>query len=48
MAASVILLAGTLVCAAQDWPTAAGATPDIVARLVADRLHGALDRTFIA
>jgi len=56
MAAVFILLAGTLAAAAQDWPTApvkiivpfaAGATPDIVARLVADRLHGALDRTFI-
>ena len=56
MAAAFILLAGTLAAAAQDWPTApvkiivpfaAGATPDIVARLVADRLHGALDRTFI-
>jgi len=28
-------------------PFAAGATPDIVARLIADRLHNTLDRTFI-
>jgi len=56
MAAALILLAATLAAAAQDWPTApvkiivpfaAGATPDIVARLVADRLHNALGRTFV-
>jgi tripartite-type tricarboxylate transporter receptor subunit TctC len=56
VAAAVILLAGTLAAAAQDWPTepvrivvpfAAGATPDIVARLIADRLHAKLDRTFV-
>ena len=56
MAAALILLAATLAAAAQDWPTApvkiivpfaAGATPDIVARLVADRLHNALGQTFI-
>jgi tripartite-type tricarboxylate transporter receptor subunit TctC len=28
-------------------PFAAGATPDIVARLIADRLHDKLARTFI-
>lgn len=54
--AALILVAGTLAATAQDWPTApvkivvpfaAGATPDIVARLVADRLHDKLERTFI-
>jgi tripartite-type tricarboxylate transporter receptor subunit TctC len=54
--AALILFAGTLAAAAQDWPSgpvkivvpfAAGATPDIVARLVADRLHDTLHRTFI-
>jgi tripartite-type tricarboxylate transporter receptor subunit TctC len=56
MVAALILFAGTLAAATQDWPSApvkivvpfaAGATPDIVARLVADRLHNVLDRTFI-
>jgi len=56
VAAALILLAGTLDAAAQDWPSApvkivvpfaAGATPDIVARLIADRLRNTLDRTFI-
>ena len=56
LATALILLAGTLTAAAQDWPSAtvkivvpfaAGATPDIVARLIADRLHNTLDRTFI-
>jgi tripartite-type tricarboxylate transporter receptor subunit TctC len=55
-AAAFVLIAGTLAAAAQDWPSgpvkivvpfAAGATPDIVARLIADRLHDKLDRTFI-
>jgi len=54
--AALILFACTLTAAAQDWPPApvkivvpfaAGATPDIVARLIADRLHNTLDRTFI-
>jgi tripartite-type tricarboxylate transporter receptor subunit TctC len=54
--AALILFASTLAVAAQDWPSgpvkivvpfAAGATPDIVARLVADRLHDTLHRTFI-
>jgi tripartite-type tricarboxylate transporter receptor subunit TctC len=55
-AAALILVAGTLAATAQDWPTAsvkivvpfaAGATPDIVARLVADRLHDTLHRTLV-
>jgi len=50
------VLACTLSAAAQDWPTkpvkiivpfAAGATPDIVARLVADDLQDKLQQTFI-
>jgi tripartite-type tricarboxylate transporter receptor subunit TctC len=54
--AALILSAGALAAGAQDWPTApvkivvpfaAGATPDIVARLIADRLHDTLARTFI-
>lgn len=54
--AVLILFAGVRAAAAQDWPTtpvkivvpfAAGATPDIVARLIADRLHDKLARTFI-
>jgi tripartite-type tricarboxylate transporter receptor subunit TctC len=54
--AVLILFAGARAAAAQDWPTgpvrivvpfAAGATPDIVARLIADRLHDKLARTFI-
>ena len=54
--AALILFAGVRAAAAQDWPTtpvkivvpfAAGATPDIVARLIADRLHDKLARTFI-
>jgi tripartite-type tricarboxylate transporter receptor subunit TctC len=56
MLAALILFAGARAAAAQDWPTApvkivvpfaAGATPDIVARLIADRLHDELARTFI-
>lgn len=55
-AAALTLFAGTLAVAAQDWPSgpvklvvpfAAGATPDIVARLVANQLHDTLHRTFI-
>jgi tripartite-type tricarboxylate transporter receptor subunit TctC len=54
--AALLLFASALAAAAQDWPSghvkivvpfAAGATPDIVARLIADRLHDKLDRTFI-
>ena len=54
--AALILFAGALAAATQDWPTApvkivvpfaAGATPDIVARLIANRLHDTLARTFI-
>jgi tripartite-type tricarboxylate transporter receptor subunit TctC len=54
--AVLILFAGARAAPAQDWPTApvrivvpfaAGATPDIVARLIADRLHDKLARTFI-
>ena len=54
--AALILFAGACAAAAQDWPTApvkivvpfaAGATPDIVARLIADRLHDKLAPTFI-
>jgi tripartite-type tricarboxylate transporter receptor subunit TctC len=54
--AALILFAGALTVAAHVWPTApvkivvpfaAGATPDIVARLIADRLHDELARTFI-
>jgi tripartite-type tricarboxylate transporter receptor subunit TctC len=51
---ATILLAGPAL--AQDWPTtgvriivpfAAGATPDLVARLIADDLHKKLGQTFI-
>jgi tripartite-type tricarboxylate transporter receptor subunit TctC len=56
MVAALMLFAGTLAAAAPDWPTApvkivvpfaAGATPDIVARFIAERLHDKLARTFI-
>ena len=55
LAALAILLC-TLPAAAQDWPTkpvkiivpfAAGATPDVVARLIANYLHDKLQQTFI-
>jgi tripartite-type tricarboxylate transporter receptor subunit TctC len=55
IAASAILF-GTVLAAAQDWPTklvkivvpfAAGATPDVIARLIADDLQTRLDRAFI-
>src|ERR1700746_3168700 len=55
IAATVILL-GTIFAAAQDWPTklvrivvpfAAGATPDVVARLIADDLQTKLNQAFI-
>jgi tripartite-type tricarboxylate transporter receptor subunit TctC len=54
--AAMILVFGTAFAAAQDWPAksvkivvpfAAGATPDIVARLIADDLQGRLKQTFI-
>jgi len=55
IAASAILF-GTILAAAQDWPTklvkivvpfAAGATPDVIARLIADDLQTKLNRAFI-
>ena len=55
IAATVILL-GTIVAAAQNWPTklvkivvpfAAGATPDVIARLIADDLQTRLNQAFI-
>jgi tripartite-type tricarboxylate transporter receptor subunit TctC len=55
IAASAILF-GTVLAAAQDWPTklvkivvpfAAGATPDVIARLIADDLQTRLNRAFI-
>ena len=55
IAATVILL-GTVFAAAQGWPTklvkiivpfAAGATPDVVARLIADDLQTKLNQAFI-
>ena len=54
--AALAVLFCTLSAAAQQWPTtpvrivvpfAAGATPDIVARLIAEYLHDKLDQTFI-
>jgi tripartite-type tricarboxylate transporter receptor subunit TctC len=54
--AAVAILLGTLCAFAQDWPAktvriivpfAAGATPDVVARLIADRLHQRLGPAFI-
>jgi tripartite-type tricarboxylate transporter receptor subunit TctC len=54
--AAMILVLGTAFAAAQDWPAkpvkivvpfAAGATPDIVARLIADDLQTRLKQTFI-
>ena len=52
----IAFLLGTLSSGAQDWPAkpvhiivpfAAGATPDLVARLLADRLHDQLGQPFI-
>ena len=54
--AAVILSLGTVFAAAQNWPTklvkiivpfAAGATPDVVARLIADDLQTRLNQAFI-
>ena len=54
--AALAVLIGTLFAAAQDWPAktvkiivpfAAGATPDVVARLIADYLQDQVAQTFI-
>lgn len=54
--AALFVLVSTLLCSAQEWPAkpvrivvpfAAGATPDLVARLLADRLHEKLGQIFI-
>src|SRR5215469_12253108 len=54
--AATIILFGTILAAAQDWPTklvkivvpfAAGATPDVLARLIADDLQSRLNQAFI-
>lgn len=54
--AVLVVLLGTLSASAQDWPTksvrivvpfAAGATPDVVARLVADYLHDKTGQAFV-
>src|SRR6202008_2216383 len=54
--AAAVLALGTVFAAAQDWPTklvkiivpfAAGATPDLVARLIADDLQTKLSQAFI-
>jgi tripartite-type tricarboxylate transporter receptor subunit TctC len=54
--AALAILFGTLSAFAQDWPTksvriivpfAAGATPDLVARLIADYLHDKLGQPFV-
>jgi tripartite-type tricarboxylate transporter receptor subunit TctC len=56
IAAAIVLFLGSAFAAAQDWPAkpvkivvpfAAGATPDIVARLIADDLQSRLKQTFI-
>jgi tripartite-type tricarboxylate transporter receptor subunit TctC len=56
LATALTVLLGTLAALAQDWPAkpvriivpfAAGATPDLVARLIADRLQDRLGQTFI-
>jgi tripartite-type tricarboxylate transporter receptor subunit TctC len=55
-AAALAMLFATLAATAQDWPTksvrivvpfAAGATPDLVARLVAENLQDKLGQTFV-
>jgi tripartite-type tricarboxylate transporter receptor subunit TctC len=54
--AATIVVFGTILAAAQDWPTklvkivvpfAAGATPDVIARLIADDLQTKLNQAFI-
>jgi tripartite-type tricarboxylate transporter receptor subunit TctC len=54
--AALLVLCGTLSAVAQDWPTksvriivpfAAGATPDLIARLIADHLHDKLGQPFV-
>jgi tripartite-type tricarboxylate transporter receptor subunit TctC len=54
--AATVIFFGTIFAAAQDWPTklvkivvpfAAGATPDVVARLIADDLQTRLNQAFI-
>ena len=54
--AATLILLGTIFAAAQNWPTklvkivvpfAAGATPDVVARLIADDLQTKLNQAFI-
>jgi tripartite-type tricarboxylate transporter receptor subunit TctC len=54
--AATVVLFGTILAAAQDWPTklvkivvpfAAGATPDVIARLIADDLQTKLNEAFI-
>ena len=56
VSAALAILFSTLSAFAQDWPTksvriivpfAAGATPDLVARLIADYLHDKLGQAFI-
>jgi len=56
VATALAILLGTLCAFAQDWPTktvriivpfGAGATPDVVARLIADRLQQRTGQTFI-
>ncbi|HXW39729.1 MAG TPA: tripartite tricarboxylate transporter substrate binding protein [Xanthobacteraceae bacterium] len=56
VAAVLAVLSCTLSAAAQEWPTrpvriivpfAAGATPDVVARMIADYLHDKLQQPFI-
>jgi tripartite-type tricarboxylate transporter receptor subunit TctC len=56
LVAVLLVMVGTLSAYSQDWPAkpvriivpfAAGATPDLVARLIADHLHNDLGQTFI-
>jgi tripartite-type tricarboxylate transporter receptor subunit TctC len=56
LAVALLVMLGTLSAHSQDWPAkavriivpfAAGATPDLVARLIADHLHNELGQTFI-